>query len=167
MPQNPGFLFPGRSGFWPGRLRHCSCKACRCITDCDGTERLADLGKACALYQNEHLRNLLCKRMQCDEIWSFCYAKEKNVPEELKSKLGFGAVPIFSIDCPSQLWDHRAVHFTLLGPITQVETFAVGSGIRELARLRKFYGKGHWRKRKGIAKARLPDGSAHLVEIHW
>ena len=59
------------------------------------------------------------------------------------------------------------MHFTLLGPITQVETFAAGSGIRELVRLRKFYGKGRWRKRKGVAKVRLPDGSAHLVEIHW
>ena len=59
------------------------------------------------------------------------------------------------------------MHFTLLGPITQVETIAVGSGIGELARLRKFYGKGRWRKRKGVAKVRLSDGSAHLVEIHW
>ena len=59
------------------------------------------------------------------------------------------------------------MHFTLLGPITQVETIAVGSGIRELARLRKFYGKARWRKRKGVAKVRLSDGSAHLVEIHW
>lgn len=59
------------------------------------------------------------------------------------------------------------MHFALLGPITQVETFAVGSRIREVARLRKFYGKGRWRKRKGIAKGRLSDGSVHLAEIHW
>jgi len=59
------------------------------------------------------------------------------------------------------------VHFELLGPITQVETFAVGSRIRELGRLQKFYGKGHWRKRKGIAKVRLSDGSVHLAEVHW
>jgi hypothetical protein len=42
--------------------------------------------------QFERLRNLSCKRIQCDEIWSFCYAKEKNVPEEMKGKLGFGDV---------------------------------------------------------------------------
>jgi IS1 family transposase len=51
---------------------------------------LADLGPACARYQDEKLRNLPCKRVQADEIWSFCYAKEKNVPDELKGKFGFG-----------------------------------------------------------------------------
>ena len=59
------------------------------------------------------------------------------------------------------------MHFKLLGPVTQIETFAVGSGIREIARLRKFYGKGRWRKRKGMVKVRLSDGSVHLAEIHW
>ena len=59
------------------------------------------------------------------------------------------------------------MHFKLLGPVTQIETFAVGSGIREIARLRKFYGKGRWRKRKGIVKVRLSDGSVHLAKIHW
>jgi len=59
------------------------------------------------------------------------------------------------------------VRFELLGPITQIETFAVGPQIREIARLRKYYGKGRWRKRKGIAKVRLSDGSVHLAEIHW
>ncbi|TAJ96850.1 MAG: IS1 family transposase, partial [Candidatus Manganitrophaceae bacterium] len=50
------------------------------------------IGKACAEYQDRVLRNLPCQRIQCDEIWSFCYAKEKNVPEELQGKLGFGDV---------------------------------------------------------------------------
>ncbi|TLY25349.1 MAG: hypothetical protein E6K63_14065 [Nitrospirae bacterium] len=59
------------------------------------------------------------------------------------------------------------MHFELLGPIRQIETFAVGSGIREISRLRRVYGKGRWRKRKGIAKVRLTDGSVHLAEIHW
>ncbi len=40
---------------------------------------LADLGTACTLYQDETLRNLRCRRIQCDEIWQFCYAKQKNV----------------------------------------------------------------------------------------
>ncbi len=53
---------------------------------------LVDLGTACAKYQDEKLRNLPCKKIQCDEIWSFCYAKEKNLPEELKNKFGFGDV---------------------------------------------------------------------------
>lgn len=53
---------------------------------------LADVGKACAEYQDKTFRNLPCKRIQCDEIWQFCYAKEKNVPEELRGKFGFGDV---------------------------------------------------------------------------
>jgi hypothetical protein len=55
----------------------------------------------------------------------------------------------------------------ILGEISQIETFASGSGIREIARLRRIYGYGRWRKRKGIARVRLPDGSVHLAEIHW
>jgi hypothetical protein len=57
--------------------------------------------------------------------------------------------------------------FEILGEISDVETFAIGSGIRELARLRKAYGRGRWRKRKGIARIRLPDGSIHRAELHW
>jgi hypothetical protein len=59
------------------------------------------------------------------------------------------------------------MHFRILGEISHVETFAAGSGIREMARLRKLYGRGNWRKRKGIARVRLDDGSVHLAEIHW
>lgn len=57
--------------------------------------------------------------------------------------------------------------FEILGEISSVETFATGSGIRELPRLRKAYGRGRWRKRKGIARVRLADGSIRLAEIHW
>lgn len=56
------------------------------------TELLVDLGAACAEFQDQALRNLPCKRIQCDEIWAFCYAKDKNVPAELKGRLGFGSV---------------------------------------------------------------------------
>jgi hypothetical protein len=67
---------------------------CRMTGAAKGTvlKLLVDLGSACAAYQDRVLRNLTCKRIQCDEIWSFCYAKEKNVPEEYKGKLGFGDV---------------------------------------------------------------------------
>jgi hypothetical protein len=57
--------------------------------------------------------------------------------------------------------------FDVLGEITQVETIATASGIREIARLRKMYGRGRWRKRKGIARIRLDNGSFHLAEVHW
>ena len=53
---------------------------------------LPEIGKACADYQDMVFRNLPCKRIQCDEIWSFCYAKEKNLPAELQGKFGFGSV---------------------------------------------------------------------------
>ena len=53
---------------------------------------LAALGPACADYQDRRLRNLKCKRIQCDEIWQFCYAKEKNVPADKKGKFGYGDV---------------------------------------------------------------------------
>lgn len=53
---------------------------------------LADLGEACANYQDAAFRNLNCKRLQCDEIWSFCHAKAKNVPAEKLGVFGFGDV---------------------------------------------------------------------------
>ena len=59
------------------------------------------------------------------------------------------------------------MRFEILAEIAEVETFATGSGIREIARLRRVYGRGRWRKRKGIARVRLADGSIHLAEIHW
>lgn len=59
------------------------------------------------------------------------------------------------------------MYFEILGKITDVETFAVGSSIREIARLRKLYGKGRWRKRKGVARVKLDDGSEYLAEVHW
>jgi hypothetical protein len=59
------------------------------------------------------------------------------------------------------------MHFEVIGQIEQIETFATGSGIRELARLRKIYGRGRWRKRKGVATVRLGDGTIRLAELHW
>ena len=53
---------------------------------------LTDVGDACAKYQDMQLRNLPCKTLQCDEIWSFCYAKQKNVPEDKQGRLGYGDV---------------------------------------------------------------------------
>jgi hypothetical protein len=59
------------------------------------------------------------------------------------------------------------MHFEILSEISDVETFATASGIREIARLRRIYGRGRWRKRKGIARVRLFDGSIHVAELHW
>jgi len=59
------------------------------------------------------------------------------------------------------------MHFDIIGEIREIETFARGSSIRELPRLRKTYGVGSWRKRKGIAQIRLAGGVVLLAEIHW
>ena len=63
----------------------------RAVTRMTGVHRttvmklLVNLGRECSNYQNRVFRNLACKRIQCDEIWSFCYAKAKNVPAEKRS----------------------------------------------------------------------------------
>jgi hypothetical protein len=59
------------------------------------------------------------------------------------------------------------MQFEIVGAISQVETFATGTGIREIARLRRVYGRGRWRKRKGLARVRLADGTSHLAEVPW
>ena len=60
-----------------------------------------------------------------------------------------------------------AVDFELLGSLADIETIAAGRGIRDLARLRRLYGKGYWRKMKGVARIRLGNGKTRLAEIHW
>jgi hypothetical protein len=57
--------------------------------------------------------------------------------------------------------------FEIVGDISDVETIAVGRGVRELPRLRRLYGKGRWRKMKGSARIRLRDGRVRLAELHW
>ena len=65
---------------------------------------IADLGAVCAKYQDEKLRNLSCRRIQADEVWSFCHAKDKNLSEEMKGKFGFGSVWTWTaIDADSKL----------------------------------------------------------------
>jgi hypothetical protein len=59
------------------------------------------------------------------------------------------------------------VDFELVGELHDVETIAVGQSIRELPRLRRLYGKGRWRKMKGVARIRLRDGRLRLAELHW
>jgi hypothetical protein len=58
------------------------------------------------------------------------------------------------------------VNFSVIGEIRKAETFAIGTAIREIERLKKQYGKGRWRKRKGIAEIELA-GRRFMVELHW
>ena len=57
--------------------------------------------------------------------------------------------------------------FELVSEITDVETIATGGGIRDLARLRRVYGRGRWRKLKGVARVRLDNSKIRLAEVHW
>jgi len=59
------------------------------------------------------------------------------------------------------------VDFRIVSSITNVETIATGSGIRELARLRRRYRRARWRKRKGIAQVELAGGVVRRAELHW
>jgi IS1 family transposase len=79
-----GMLVEGNSLRAISRMADCSINTV--------TKLLVDAGTACAEYQNKMLVNLPCKRIQCDEIWNFCYCKEKNVPEYRKGEFGIGDV---------------------------------------------------------------------------
>jgi hypothetical protein len=57
--------------------------------------------------------------------------------------------------------------FEIIGEITDIETIAINTSIREVRRLRKMFGRGRWRKLKGVATVRLPDGVKRRAEIHW
>ena len=57
--------------------------------------------------------------------------------------------------------------FEIVGRIRDPETIAAGQAIRELGRLRRRYGSGRWRKRRGVAAVRLRDGTVHTAEVHW
>jgi hypothetical protein len=59
------------------------------------------------------------------------------------------------------------VEFEILGGILDVQIIAAGRGIREFARLRRRYGRGRWRKLKGIARIRLASGVVLTAEVHW
>jgi len=57
--------------------------------------------------------------------------------------------------------------FEIVGPIRQVETIAIGEGIRDLVFLEERFGQGEWRKLKGVATVLVEDGTMHEAEIHW
>ena len=59
------------------------------------------------------------------------------------------------------------MNFEIIGDITDIEPIATGSAIREVTRLRRQYGRGRWRKLKGIALIRLANGRLRRAEIHW
>lgn len=86
-----GMLVEGNSMRAVSRMADCSINTV--------TKLLVDVGQACWIYQDKIMRNLACKRIQCDEIWSFCYAKEKNIPEDHKGEWGYGDVYTWTAMC--------------------------------------------------------------------
>jgi IS1 family transposase len=84
------------------------------------TKLLVDLGAACADYQDRVLRELPCTTLQADEIWSYCYAKQKNVPEEHKGTFGYGDVWTWTAICA----DTKLVPSWLVGERSAVDAHA-------------------------------------------
>jgi IS1 family transposase len=84
------------------------------------TKLLVDLGAACTEYQDRMLRELPCKTIECDEIWSFCYAKAKNVPEEHQGTFGYGDVWTWTALCA----DTKLVPSWLVGERTTEDGLA-------------------------------------------
>ena len=58
-----------------------------------------DLGEAVLAYQDEHLRNIISDRIQCDEVWAFCYAKDKNLPDAMRGMPGVGSIWTWTAMC--------------------------------------------------------------------
>jgi hypothetical protein len=57
--------------------------------------------------------------------------------------------------------------FEIVGSITAIEIIAVNLSIRELSSLKEKYGGKRWRKMKGMATVRLPNGNVRKAELHW
>ena len=91
---------------------------------------LADLGEAASEYQNGVLRNLDCRSIECDEIWSFCYAKQKNVPEQFQGTPGYGDVWTWvALD-----QDTRLVPTWLVGERTAADAYVFIADLRDRLR---------------------------------
>ncbi|HEV2335482.1 MAG TPA: IS1 family transposase [Stellaceae bacterium] len=82
------------------RILHLLCEgsSIRAVTRLTGASKntviklMIDAGKACAAYHDEHVRGVKSQRVQCDEIWSFCYAKAKNVATAKRQDLAYGDI---------------------------------------------------------------------------
>ena len=74
---------------------------CRMTGAAKGTvlKLLSDIGLACTEYQDRLFKDLPCKRLQCDEIWSFCYSKERNIPKDKQGKFGYGDIWTWTAIC--------------------------------------------------------------------
>jgi len=88
---------------------------------------LVELAGVCQAYADENLRNLPCKRLQVDEIWAFCYSKQKNVPTAKQGIFGYGDVWTFvAIDADTKLVPSWLVGSRDIGSATEVMQDLVG-----------------------------------------
>lgn len=94
------------------------------------TKLLVDLGAACAAYQDEVLRDLPCSVIECDEIWAYCYAKQKNVPDEHVGEFGYGDVWTWTAICA----DTKLVPSWLVGERTARDCWTFISDIKDRVR---------------------------------
>lgn len=83
------------------------------------TKLLVEIGYGCLFYHQQAVRNLQCKRIECDEIWSFCQMKQKNIPVEHKDEFGYGDVYTYTAICP----DTKLCAAYLVGRRTQEDAY--------------------------------------------
>jgi IS1 family transposase len=121
------------------------------------TKLLVDLGEACAEYQDGVFQNLPCKVVEADEIWAFCYAKNKNVPEQFKGTPGYGDVWTFTGICA----DTKLVPSWLVGERTKddAEVFLSDLASRMAGRI-QLSTDGH-----GMYEATVGQAFGH--EVDW
>jgi IS1 family transposase len=112
------------------------CMSIRAIVRASGVAKntivnlLADLGAGCSDFQDRELRNLTSPVIECDEIWSFCYSKQKNVPEEFKDTFGYGDVWTWTaIDA-----DTKLVPSWLVGERTSKDAYTFLSDLKSRLR---------------------------------
>jgi IS1 family transposase len=94
------------------------------------TKLLVDLGEACVEYQDRVLRDLPCTVIECDEIWAYCYAKQKNVPDEHVGEFGYGDVWTWTAICA----DTKLVPSWLVGERTMMDCWTVIADVRDRVR---------------------------------
>lgn len=136
------------------------------------TKLIADLGPVCAAYMDQAFHDLPCKYLEIDEIWAFCYAKQKNVPESKRGVFGFGDVWTFTaIDADTKLIPSYMVGARDLGTATEFMQDLAGPsrgpGANHDGRPQGLSERrsGCLRRRGGLRAASMPPFIVHATAI--
>jgi hypothetical protein len=124
------------------------------------TKLLVDLGAACADYQSDAMRDLPCTTIECDEIWAFCYSKQKNVPDEHEGTFGYGDVWTRTALCA----DTKLVPSWLVGERTVDDAWAFLADLQD--RLAKRVQRSRCPRRNATSSTGSAASSARLVNVH-